>query len=66
MGMISNLLLDFKSLKGSDLKEYDLKSLIETALGLAKVYANGKNIDFECEIPQTTTIMADEDKLLQF
>lgn len=64
MAMIGNLLLDFKSLKGSDLKEYDLKSLIETALGLAKVYANGKNIDFECEISETTTIMADEDKLL--
>lgn len=64
MAMIGNLLLDFKSLKGSDLKEYDLKRLIETALGLAKVYANGKNIDFECIIPETTTILADEDKLL--
>ncbi len=64
MTMIGNLLLDFKSLKGSDLKEYDLKSLVETALGLAKVYASGKNIDFECIIPQTTMILADEDKLL--
>lgn len=64
MAMIGNLLLDFKSLKSSDLKEYDLKSLIETALALAKVYANGKDIDFECIIPQTITILADEDKLL--
>lgn len=64
MAMIGNLLLDFKSLKGSDLKEYDLKSLVETALGMAKVYANGKNIDFESIIPETTTILADEDKLL--
>lgn len=62
MQMIGTLLLDFKSLKGSDLKEYDLKTLIETALRLAKVYANDKDIDFECEISQTTTILADEDK----
>lgn len=64
MQMLGTLLLDFKSLKSSDLKEYDLKALIETALRLAKVYATGKSIDFECEIPQTTIILADEDKLL--
>lgn len=62
--MAGNLLLDFKSLKGSDLKEYDLKNSIEMAMELAKIYANGKDIKFECKIPQTTNILADEDKLL--
>ena len=62
--MAGNLLLDFKSLKGSDLKECDLKNSIEMAMGLCKVYANGKDINFECVIPQTTNILADEDKLL--
>jgi len=62
--MAGNLLLDFKSLKGSDLKECDLKNSIEMAMELAKIYANGKDIKFECEISQTTNILADEDKLL--
>jgi signal transduction histidine kinase len=62
--MIGNLLLDFKSLKRSDLKEHDLKSLVEMALELAKVYANGKDVNFKCEIAQTTDILADEDKFL--
>lgn len=62
--MAGNLLLDFKSLKGSDLKECDLKNSIEMALELAKIYAHGKDINFECVIPETTNILADEDKLL--
>jgi signal transduction histidine kinase len=62
--MAGNQLLDLKSLKGSDLKEYDLKSLVEMASELAKSYANEKNINFECVIPETTNILADEDKLL--
>ena len=64
MQMLGNLLLDFKSLKGSDLKEYDLKSLVITALKMARIYAHGKDIVFEYIIPQTTIILADEDKFL--
>lgn len=59
-----NLLLDLKSLKSSDLREYDLKNLIETALELAKVYANDKDINFESIVPQTTGILVDENKFL--
>lgn len=62
--MAGNLLLDFKSLKGSDLKEYDLKTLVEAAVELGQIYSTGKNIKFEVIIPQTTSILADEDKFL--
>lgn len=64
MQMLGNLLLDFKSLKGSDLKEHDLKNLVITALKMARIYANGKDILFEYVIPETATILIDEDKLL--
>lgn len=62
--MTGNLLLDFKSLKGSNLKEYDLKNLIETSIELGRIYANGKNIKFESEIEQNTNILVDENKFL--
>lgn len=62
--MAGNLLLDFKSLKGSDLKEYDLKTLVEAAVELGQIYSTGKNIKFEVIIPETTKILADEDKFL--
>lgn len=62
--MTGNLLLDFKSLRNAELKEYDLKDLVETAIDLAKIYANGKDIDFESEISQTTNILVDENKFL--
>jgi len=59
-----NLLLDFKSLRNTELKEYDLKKLVESAMELAKVYANGKNIKFENKISQSANILADENKFL--
>lgn len=62
--MTGNLLLDFKSLKSSDLKEYDLKLLLETATGLGRIYANGRNIEFKVEINQTANILVDENKFL--
>lgn len=62
--MTGNLLLDFKSMHSANLKEYDLKTLIDNALELAKIYANGKNIQFKSKIEQTTNILADENKFL--
>lgn len=62
--MASNLILDLKSLKSSDLKEYDLKELTKSALELARVYASGKNISFKNEISQSVNILADENKFL--
>ena len=62
--MTGNLLLDFKSLKGSDLKEYDLKTLIETAVELGRIYANDKDIKFENEVKKSANILVDENKFL--
>lgn len=64
MKMTGNLLLDFKSMNNVDLKEHDLKELVQSSVDLAQIYSNGKNIDFEVVIPQTTNILADESKLL--
>lgn len=59
-----NLLLDLKSLRSCELKEYDLKYLVESALELGQVYANGKNIEFKSEISHTMGILVDENKFL--
>jgi len=62
--MAGNLLLDLKSLKNADLKEYDLKTLTQQAVSLTQGYALGKEIEFKVEIPQTVGILADEHKFL--
>lgn len=62
--MAGNLLLDFKSMGGINLKEYDLKNIVKTAIELARIYANSKNIQFKSEIEEGTNILADETKLL--
>lgn len=65
MHMITNQLLDFKSLAGIELKEYDLKHLINSGLELAKIYANGKDIKFKSEcINEEINVIADEYKFL--
>lgn len=62
--MTGNLLLDFKSLRNTNLKECDLNNLIETAIELSKVYANDKNIIFENKNLHHINILADENKFL--
>lgn len=64
MQMIGNLLLDFKSLNKADIKEHDLESLIKTAIELAQIYANGKNINIKSEISQNTNVLVDENKFM--
>lgn len=59
-----NLLLDLKSLKNNNLKEYDLKILVQSAVELAKAYANGRDIKIESTILETTNILVDENKFL--
>ena len=59
-----NLLLDFKSLRNTELTEHDLKMLVDSAIELSKVYANGKNIQFGNEIFQSANILVDENKFL--
>lgn len=62
--MIDNLLLDFKSLKSTDLREYCLNSLIDSAFELTKVYSNSKNINFENKIRDNVRVLVDENKFL--
>lgn len=64
MKMTGNLLLDFKSLNSIDLKEYDLNELVKSGLDMAKIYANGKEIDFEVDSPKNANVLIDENKLL--
>ncbi|MEI8129103.1 MAG: HAMP domain-containing sensor histidine kinase [bacterium] len=59
-----NLLLDIKSLKNNDIKEYDVKNLIETAIELARAYANGKDIKIKSAITETVGVLVDENKFL--
>lgn len=63
MQMMGNLLLDFKSLKNTELKEHDLKTILESAIELGKIYATNKEISFETQIKQTMPILVDENKL---
>lgn len=64
LNMTGNILLDFKSLNKADLKVYNLKSLVDTSLGLSRIYANGKDIKFEMDVPDSINILADENKFL--
>lgn len=62
--MTGNLILDFKSLRNNDLKEFDMKTLVETALKMSRIYAAGKEIKFESNITETADILVDENKFL--
>ncbi len=62
--MCGNLLLDFKSLRNVELKEYDLRKTLENAVNMAKIYAKGREIDFETNISQEAQILIDENKFL--
>lgn len=62
--MTGNLLLDFKSMTGTELKEQSLEKLIKTGVDLAQIYANGKNIKFTTKIEQDVNVLVNEDKFL--
>lgn len=62
--IISNSLLDLKSIDNFNPKPCDLKSLVEESIELSKIYASGKKINFTCDINQTADIYADENKFL--
>ncbi|MDD3436280.1 MAG: HAMP domain-containing sensor histidine kinase [Candidatus Gastranaerophilales bacterium] len=62
--MAGQQLLDLKSSKPDELKEYDLQELINSAVEFTRVYSNGKKIEFKVLIPQTANILVDENKFL--
>lgn len=61
----SSALMDLKSLDNKDLQVYNVKEIVEKAVLLSKVYANGKNIEFETHFEDNdSSIFADESKFL--
>lgn len=62
--MAGNMLLDLKCLKNTELEEYDLGTMIESAIGFTQVYSNGKDIQFKKVLPESVSIMVDENKFL--
>ena len=61
----SSALMDLKSIDNKDLQVYDVKTLVEKAVLLSKVYSKNKNIEFKTEFDdKNSSIFADEAKFL--
>ncbi len=61
----SSALMDLKSLDNKDLQVYNVKSMVEKAVLLSKVYANNKSIEFVTKFDdKNSSIFADEAKFL--
>lgn len=61
----NSALMDLKSLDNKDLQVYNVKEMVEKAILLSKVYANGKEIKFETKFEDNdSSIFADESKFL--
>jgi len=61
--MANNSLLGLKTKEISTLEEISINKIIETSVELSQVYLEGKNIEFQIEISEDFSIMADSDKL---
>ena len=62
--IMSNSLLDLKSLNNFSLGEYDLKSVVEEGIKLSTVYTHGKIIDITSDLQGTAKVHIDENKFL--
>ena len=62
--IMSNNLLDLKSLDNFNLKVCDIKKVLEEGIKLATVYISGKNIEITSEINTTVQVYIDENKFL--
>lgn len=63
LAMANNALLSLKTKENSELKPVDLKNVIENAINLAGVYADGRDIEVQSEIAPEITVLADSEKL---
>ena len=61
--MASNSLIALKSSESPELKKNNLSEIIENAVELSSVYAEGKNIKIEVENTPDIFILSDEEKL---
>ena len=62
--MAGNSLISLKSCENKELKQCDLKKLIDSAADLTKVYFECKNIDYIVESKANMKILADEDSFI--
>lgn len=62
--IMSNSLLDLKSLNNFSFGEYDLRSIIEQGVKLSTVYTHGKIIDITSDLKGTAKVSIDENKFL--
>ena len=61
----NSALMDLKSIDNKDLQVYDVKTMVEKAILLAKVYVKDKNISFKTNFDdKNSSIFADEPKFL--
>lgn len=61
--MAGNSLISLKSSQNKDLKECDLKKIVDSASDLTKVYFECKNIEYIVESKANLKVIADEDSL---
>lgn len=61
--MANNSLLSLKTKENSELKPTDIGEVIENAIELSKVYAEGKDIELQINVPQGINVLADFEKL---
>ena len=61
--MANNSLLSLKTKENSELKPVELAEVIENAVNLSEVYAQGKNIEIQVENNEKVKILADSEKL---
>ncbi len=63
IAMANNSLLSLKTKENSELIPVELDKITESAVGLAKVYAEGRSIEFQTEFSSNATVLADSEKL---
>lgn len=62
--IMSNSLLDLKSLNNYEKKVCDLKSIVEEGIQLSTVYIHDKDIKISCNLKGTAPVLIDENKFL--
>lgn len=62
--MANNSLITLKIKENSELKPCQLDEIVNEAIELAKVYAEGREIELQTEITPNITILADSEKLI--
>ncbi|MBP3925027.1 HAMP domain-containing histidine kinase [bacterium] len=62
--IMANNLIDLKSIDNICLDTYDLKSILDMAVGLAKIYIGDKQIKLTTNINETAYVTLDDNKFL--